>query len=483
MSKPHTRKTLIAALLASGLALVPTLSQAQDKPTARKPNIILILADDLGWRDLSCFGSQYYETPKIDALCAEGMKFTHAYAASPLCSPTRASLMTGQSPARLHLTNFIPGDEYSRQKEGWCEPQWTRYLPTDAVTLAELLKEQGYVTGIAGKWHLANAPVKGEEAANRERQPDRQGFDEVYSVGDAGHPPGPKSGYFGPFRLDEYNKDAKDRGTQDEFITERLANRAISFIEKHRKEPFFFYLPFYAVHTPIMARESKSAHFKDKPTVGGQNDPAYAGLVAHLDESVGRVHATLKELGLMENTLILFISDNGGLMLKTDNAPLRDGKASAYEGGVREPMFAVWKGVIKPGTECTTPVITTDFPPTILDMLGLPSRPDLHLDGLSFAPLLRGHGSALDRDTLFWHYPHWKFKTSPFSAIRKGDWRLVENLINGKVELYNLKDDFGETKDLSKQNPEQAAALLRDLHAWREKVGAQMPEKSSETTK
>jgi arylsulfatase A-like enzyme len=411
------------------------------------------------------------------------MKFTQAYAASPLCSPTRASLMTGQSPARLHLTNFIPGDEKSRQNGAWREPDWTRYLAPDAVTLAELLKKQGYVTGIAGKWHLANVPVQGEKAANRERQPDRQGFDEVYSVANGGHPPGPKSSYFGPFNLADHNIDAMDPGKEDDFITERLADRAVAFIEKHQKEPFFFYLPFYAPHTPIMAREAKISPFKDKPAVGGQNDPAYAGLVAHLDESVGRVHAKLAEFGLMENTLILFMSDNGGFMGKTDNAPLRDGKASAYEGGVREPMFAVWKGVIKPGTECTTPVISTDFPPTILDMLSLPARPDLHLDGISFAPLLRGQASALDRDTLFWHYPHWKFKSSPFSAIRKGDWRLVENLINGRVELYNLKDDIGETKDLSKENPEQVAALLRDLHAWREKVGAQMPEKSSETMK
>lgn len=471
-------RILPAGLAAAGVflaAAAATAYAAEPTPPPRKPNVILILADDLGWRDLSCFGSQYYESPKIDALCAEGMKFTQAYAASPLCSPTRASLMTGQSPARLHLTNWIPGDENSRQKGGWREPEWKRYLSPDAVTIAELLKKQGYVTGIAGKWHLANAPVKGEEAANRERQPDRQGFDEVYSVADGGHPPGPKSGYFGPFRLDNYNLDAKAPSTKDDFVIERLADRAVGFIEKHREKPFFFYLPFYAVHTPIMARESKIAPFKNKPPVGGQQDPVYAGLVAHMDEAVGRVHAKLKELGLMENTLILFISDNGGLMGKTDNAPLRDGKGSAYEGGVREPMFAVWKGVIKPGAECAVPVISTDFPPTILEMLGLPARPDLHLDGTSFASLLRGQATTLDRDTLYWHYPHWKFKSAPFSVIRKGDWRLVESLTDGKTELYNLKDDIGETKDLSKQNPELAAGLRRDLHAWREKVGAQMP--------
>ena len=427
MNKTRRNFLQMAALSAAGLAiaaipLARTAEAAEPIPKPRKPNVVLILADDLGWRDLSCFGSQYYESPKIDTLCAEGMKFTQAYAASPLCSPTRASLMTGQSPARLHLTNFIPGDKI-REKGGWREPEWRRYLATDAVTLAELLKEHGYVTGTAGKWHLANEPVKGDEAANRERQPDRQGFDEVYSVANGGHPPGPKSGYFGPFKLDTYNLDAKAPSSPEDFITERLADRAISFIEKHQKEPFFFYLPFYAVHTPIMARESKSAPFKNKPPVGGQKDPAYAGLVAHLDESVGRVHAKLKELGLLENTLILFMSDNGGLAKSTDNAPLRDGKASAYEGGVREPMFAVWKGVIQPGSECAVPVISTDFPPSILDLLGLPARPDLHLDGVSFAPLLRGTATTLKRDTLCWHYPHWKFSTAPFSAIRSGDWR------------------------------------------------------------
>jgi len=365
-----------------------------------------------------------------------------------------------------------------RQKDGWREPEWTRYLAPDAVTLAELLREQGYVTGMAGKWHLANVPVKGEETANRERQPDRQGCDEVYSVADGGHPPGPnvKTMYFGPFPLGEHNDDAKERGRPEDFITERLADRAIAFIEKHQKEPFFFYLSFYAVHTPIMAREDKIAPFKDKPPVGGQKHPDYAGLIAHLDESVGRVHAKLQELGLLENTLILFMSDNGGLTRYTDNTPLREGKGTAYEGGVREPMFAVWKGVIKPGTECAAPVISTDFPPTILDMLGRPARPDLHLDGISFAPLLRGTATKIARDTLYWHYPHYA-ATKPFSAIRQGDWRLVEYLTQDKIELYNIAEDIGETKDLSKQQPEKAAALRAKLDAWRKSVGAQLPAK------
>lgn len=444
---------------------------------AAPPNLIVMLADDLGWRDLGCYGSAYYETPNLDQLCASGMRFNRAYAAAAVCSPTRAALLTGRSPARLHVTNVV-NEMLGRVKDGWAEPAWSNFLPGDEVTLAELLKQRGYATGLIGKWHL-DQPKKDGAAKSADTSPLAQGFDEAWSVARGGHPPGPGLGYFGPFELADYSRDAGQRGTKQDQITERMAAQAVRFIEEHRGGPFFLYLPFYSVHAQVTARPEKIARFKDKPPVGGQMHPEYAAELSTFDDAVGAIVAAVDRLNLAGNTLILFLSDNGGRVAKgsvssTDNAPLRDQKGSPYEGGSRVPMFAVWKGVVPAGAASDLPVITTDVAPTLLDLAGLPARPDLHLDGRSLAALLRGGRAPADRD-LFLHFPHFRQGGAPFSVVHRGDWKLIDFPTLGKSELYNLADDLGEKRDLAATARDKAAELKQALNAWRGEVGAQMP--------
>lgn len=424
---------------------------------ARPPNFIVILVDDLGWTDLGCQGSKFYETPHIDRLAREGMRFTQAYAACTVCSPTRAALLTGKYPARLHITDWIPG--HARPDAKLNVPDWRMFLPHEERTLAEALRDAGYATASIGKWHLGGP----------EFYPERHGFDVNIAGFEKGSPPS----YFAPYKIPTLTD-----GPPGEFLSDRLTDEAVRFIEAHRDRPFFIYLPHYAVHTPLMAKSNVIAKYQAKADPSHpQRHPVYAALVESVDDSVGRILQTLETLQLARDTVIVFTSDNGGLVLRnvTSNLPLREGKGSAYEGGVRVPLIVKWPGVTRPGSVCDAPVITPDFYPTLLEIAGLKPARGQVVDGMSLVPLLRGRG-AIRRDALFWHYPHYHpGGATPYGAIREGDWRLVEFYEDNHVELYNLRRDIGEKHNLAESEPALAKRLRDKLHAWRQRVGAQMP--------
>lgn len=451
---PHLFRIGVLAL--AGLSLTKGPAAAAEA-SSRKPNFICILVDDLGWTDLGVQGSKFYETPNLDRLASQGMRFTQAYSACTVCSPTRAALMTGKYPARLHITDWIKG--HVRPFAKLKVPDWTMHLPLEETTIAEVLKRAGYATASIGKWHLGGS----------EFYPDKQGFDENIGGCDKGSPPS----YFSPYKIPTL----KD-GPPGEFLSDRLTDEALKFIERNKAKPFFVYLPHYAVHTPLMGKSNVIAKYERKASPANpQRHPTYAALVESVDDSVGRLMARLDELGLTENTVILFTSDNGGLVLReiTSNLPLRAGKGSAYEGGVRVPLIVKWPGVTKPGSICHTPVITTDFFPTLLAIAGLPSPPPGSVDGESLVPLLKQTG-GLKRDTIYWHYPHYHpGGATPYSAIRQGDFKLIEFFEDNRIELYNLREDLGEKTDLAARLPEQTKALREKLHAWRQEVSAQLP--------
>jgi arylsulfatase A-like enzyme len=449
----------------------------------RKPNFVFFLIDDLGWTDLGCYGSSFYETPNIDRLASEGMRFTDAYAACPVCSPTRASIMAGKYPARLGITQWIGGAD---------EPTpYRHYLPLEEVTIAEALKRAGYATGFVGKWHLAT-----READRAKYYPDRQGFD-VNIAGDySGAPPT----YFWPYEKRNRNLETMPPGgAEGEYLTDRLTDESLKFLEANKGRPFLLYLSHYAVHTPIESKQQLTGKYKAKaerlPATDGprfvpeyaryktrqvQDHPAFAGMVQSVDESVGRVTKKLEEIGAADNTVVIFMSDNGGLSTvpreaPTANLPLRAGKGWLYEGGIREPMIIKWPGVIRPGGTCEEPVTSTDFYPTMLQMAGLPLMPEQHVDGVSLIPLLKNKGKP-DREAIYWHYPHYHGSGNrPSGAVRAGDYKLIEWYENEAVELYNLRHDIGEKHDLAKKMPEKAAELRSMLHRWRKRVKAKMP--------
>ena len=442
----------LGALALMGSRALPGLAEAIATAGGKKPNFVFFLVDDLGWRDVGCYGTKFYETPHIDRLAAEGMRFTDAYAACPVCSPTRASILTGKYPARLHLTDWIAGHNQPNAKLRI--PDWTKYLPLEEVTIAEALKPAGYATASIGKWHLGGEPY----------YPDKQGFDLNVGGTAKGQPPR----YFSPYSIPTLAD-----GPKGEYLTDRLADEAEKFIEQNRDRPFFLYLPHFAVHTPIQGKEEITAKYAAKPPDGDQKNATYAAMIESVDESVGCVMKKLDALGLADRTVVFFMSDNGGLAGVTSNAPLRAGKGTLYEGGIREPMIIKWPGVVRSGTTASTPVTSTDFYPTILEMAGLPPKPEQHMDGLSLVPLLKESG-PLRRDTLYWHYPHYH-RTTPAGALRHGDWKLIEYFEDGHVELYNLKEDLSETKDLAAAMPEKTHELQKMLAEWRRSVGAQMP--------
>jgi len=421
----------------------------------RKPNFVFILVDDLGWTDLSCQGSKFYETPNIDRLARGGMRFTQAYSACTVCSPTRAALMTGKYPARLHITDWIKG--HVRPKAKLKVPDWTMHLPLEERTIAEALKDAGYATASIGKWHLGGP----------EFYPDKQGFDLNLGGTDKGQPPS----YFSPYGIPTLAD-----GPKGEFLSDRLTDEALKFIEQNRAKPFFVYLPHFAVHTPLMGKTNVIAKYVAKADPKSpQHNATYAALIESVDDSVGRILQRLDELKLAENTAIFFTSDNGGLALFdiTSNLPLRAGKGSAYEGGVRVPLFVKWPGVTQSGSICSTPVITPDYLPTMLDIAQL--KPAKGLDGVSIVPLLKQAG-RFRRDTIYWHYPHYHpGGATPYGAIREGDWKLIEFFEDNHAELFNLRDDIGEQKDLAAKLPDRAKQLRGKLHAWRKSTGAQMP--------
>ena len=434
--------------------------------TEDRPNVILIVGDDLGAVDLGCYGSKFHRTPNLDRLAAEGRKFTQAYSGSPVCSPTRAALMTGKHPARLHLTDWLPGRrDFPAQK--LLKPTIRQELPLEEVTVAERLKEAGYATGHVGKWHLGGAGFG----------PREQGFDVNIAGDDLGSP----LSYLAPFRRDNRFIPGLEDAPAGQYLTDRLADEAVKFIEGHKDGPFFLDLPHYAPHIPMVAKPEVVAKYPkwDGIPHGRQENPIYAAMLESLDDAVGKVVATVDRLGLAGRTLILFTSDNGGLAIRegpntppTINAPLREGKGWVYEGGIRVPLIARWPGRIAPGVE-PTPAWSADLPVTIAGLCGLP--PVEGLDGLSLAGLLTDRRPIAAR-SLFWHYPHYSNQLSrPAGAVRDGNWKLVEHYVDGRVELFDLAKDPGESTNLIDKEPAKARELAGKLAEWRSSVGAQMP--------
>lgn len=449
-------------------ALAAWLTTAAPAPAAdaERPNIVLLLADDLGWTGLGCFGSDFYETPQLDRLAQSGMKFTDAYSACTVCSPTRASIMTGMYPARLRLTDFIAG-----QNRPWARlriPDWTKGLEDRYVTIAEALQDAGYATAQVGKWHL-NFP--GQNAARR--GPTAHGFDQQFMK-----PPGTRG-----YSLRQGSNAGV--GSKSEYLTDYLTDQAVAFIDEHHDQPFFLYFAYHTPHTPIQGRPDLVAQFNKKVRDDAtHNNPEYAAMVASLDQSVGRILQRLQRHDIADNTVVIFTSDNGGLTQRygkhdhfTENLPLRRGKGSAYEGGVRVPTIVRWPGVTRPGSTCDEPVMSIDYYPTLLEIAGAAGSDEHNrqVDGRSLAPLLRDADAELNRD-LFWHYPHYHAGgDSPYSAIRSENWRLVEFHEDQRVELYDLSNDLGEQTDLAAKLPQQSERLRQKLTNWRRSVDAQMP--------
>jgi len=445
----------LAALLGC-LHILALAAQAQDRP-----NIVLLLADDLGWTGLRCFGSDFYETPRLDALAGKGVKFTQAYAACTVCSPTRASLMTGQYPARLHLTDFIAGQ--NRPFAKMIIPDWSKGLAHEQHTIAEALKAVGYRTGHVGKWHL-NRPNHTEQDS-----PLRHGFDTTYD-----RPPRTKG-----YKLAE--KITQETGHT--YLTDIRTDKALEFITESKEQSFFLYLAYNVPHTPIQGRPDLVEAFASKTNPKAVHHNAhYAAMVKSLDTSVGRILDCVNALDKADNTLVFFMSDNGGLTQRygkhdhfTENLPLRRGKGSAYEGGVRVPAIAHCPGITTPGTVCSEPIMSIDLYPTLLEIADAKAEGQ-HLDGRSLVPLLKAPKTThFDRD-LFWHYPHYHAGgDGPYSAIRSGPWRLIEFHENQHCALYNLDTDLREQTNLAARQADRVQALRGKLHTWRASVNAQMP--------
>lgn len=445
------------------LLAVGGLAQAENP----RPNFVFLLVDDLGWGDFGCYGAEFYETPNIDRLASGGMQFSHGYAACTVCSPSRAAILSGSYPARLHLTDWIAGHNHPLAKLS--VPDWKMKLDHERVLLPEALKEGGYVTAFFGKWHL----MPNGQPDFDQHYPTSHGFDINVGGREWGHPKGPGK-YFSPFDMV-----GLDDGKKGDFLTDKLTDAAVDFLDKtKRDQPFLLYFSYYTLHSPLMAPPELVTKYEDKAKTFDNRkneflDPRRAGMVEKLDNSVGRIMAKLEAMGIADNTVVILTGDNGGDDPKTTGG-LRDFKGFSHEGGVREPFIVKWPGKIAPNSSCDEMVIGTDFYPTMLEMAGLPARPEEHKDGVSILPLLTGKSKDLGRDVLFWHYPHYH-RTKPYGAIRHGNMKLIEFFEDGELELYNLKADPGEKNNLAKKNPEKAQALLMELKAWRKSVGAQMP--------
>jgi len=460
------RREAILAILAAGFSgalenAVSVLGLGATKNTP--PNFVFILMDDLGWADLGCYGNSLHETPNIDRLAQEGMRFTDAYAACPVCSPTRASILTGKYPVRLNLTNYIPGRK-PQASEKLLAPEFNQQLPLEEVTLAEALARAGYVSASIGKWHLGAEPY----------YPERQGFALNFR--------GTAMGY-APSYFCLPDEEAAGLCREGEYLTDRLTDEALRFIEGNKASPFFLYLPHYAVHTPIEAKRGMVEKYEAKfKRLGVKANPTYAAMIESADAGVGRIMRKLEELKLADRTVVIFTSDNGGLRYEqrrteavTTNAPLRAGKGHLYEGGVREPLIVRWPGVVKPGGTSDVPVTSTDFFSTLLEIGEIQPRSGEGIDGRSLVPLLK-YGGAPDRPAIYWHYPHYSNQGGePGGAIRAGDFKLIEFYEDSRLELYNLKRDIGERENFAATMPEKAAELRKMLDDWRKSVGARMP--------
>jgi arylsulfatase A-like enzyme len=447
-------------LLAALLPLTFSATTAAEAASRGKPNIIFILADDLGWAELGCYGNTFNETPNLDRLAAEGMRFTDAYSTAPVCSPCRASLMFGQWPARVGITDYL-------------RPADPKHLPTEHVTLPESLRQAGYVTGLIGKWHLSGYANHGA----REVPPSEHGFDEVLVSENRGIGGGC---YWFPY---QFNREIPQRLPDKEYLVERMSLEAVEFIERHRDRPMFLFLSHYAVHTALVGKPELVAKHRQKPGAGQgpgarRNNPHLAAQLESIDLGVGLILRKLDESGLADNTLVVFTSDNGGEDRVTSNAPLRAGKSTLYEGGLREPLLVRWPGQVAPGGVCHTPVATVDFYPTFCIAAGVHPDPRQKLDGTNLLPLLENPAASLPRDALYWHYPldqpHFLGGRSA-GAIRADDWKLIEFFDTGQWELYRLSDDVGEQHNLAAAQPDKGQELRAKLAAWRREVHAVVP--------
>ena len=463
------KESVYAAMLAAciGWCLEAPSGMADDSPTPSHPNIVFVLADDLGYTDLGCYGSQYYESPNIDRLAAEGRRFTSGYSCGPNCQPTRAALMSGQYGPRTGVYTVGSIDRFDWRSRTLRPVDNVEKLSPDKITIAESLQKAGYVTGLFGKWHL------GDDARHH---PLQQGFNEA--IVSAGL-------HFGFTTQPPVDVPA------DMNLADFLTDRSIDFMRRHRNEPFFLCLHHFAVHAPHEATWGLIKRFANKPAAGGHHDPVYAAMIASIDESVGRLLDTLDELQIAEKTLVIFTSDNGGVggyeregiqsNSITDNAPLRGGKGMLYEGGIRVPYIFRWKTHIEPGSVSDSPINSVDLYPTLQQVTSATVSSDYALDGTSYLSLLIGNGADRPRGPLFWHFPGYlgasnnTWRTTPAGVIRSDAWKLIEFFEDGRLELYNLDDDIGERHDVSSSNQEVVARLHAELQAWRAKVGAPLP--------
>lgn len=450
-----------------------------------KPNIVFILIDDLGCRDLGCYGSSFYETPRLDRLAREGLLFTNAYASCPVCSPTRASIMTGKYPARVGVTQFIGGSSEGKL----ADVPYLHYLPLQEKSLASALRENGYQTWHVGKWHLGDEDF----------YPEKHGFDVNIAGSEWGYTPT----YFSPYGMPRLTD-----GPPGEYLTDRLTDEAIELIRKRGDKPFFLNLWHYAVHIPIQSPPELVAKYKAKardlgldrknPFVTGerlpclhrqdqhvvrrvfQSDAAYAAMIENLDTNTGRLLDALHEEGLNEDTIVVFTSDNGGLATAegspTCNLPMAEGKGWNQEGGTRVCQIIRWPKTIAPGATCDAPVTSTDYYPTFLEMCGAPPDPKQHCDGVSLVPLFRGD-RELPRSAIFWHYPHYSNQGgTPAASMVEGGWKLIEYFEDGRFKLFNLREDAGETRNLAKTEPDRTSRMIRRLKEWQREVAACIPE-------
>jgi len=464
----------------------------------QRPNIIFILMDDMGWRDLGCTGSTFYETPNLDRLAAQGMMFTQAYAACPVCSPTRASLLSGKYPARLGVTDWISHGNHHPCRGALIDAPYVKHLSLDERSIARALRDDaGYATWHVGKWHLGKEPY----------WPQHHGFDVNVAGCDMGAPWGRGGkGFFSP-----WNIPTLENGADGDYLSDRLADEAIKLIEnRDPSKPFFLNYWEYCVHQPIQSKPEKIEKYRRKAEALGldkqtalvegehfpsehkrhlrvtrrviQSDPAYAAMIESVDENMGRLFDTLDRQGIADNTIVIFTSDNGGLSSAegspTCNLPLHEGKGWMYDGGTREPLLIRYPGVVAAGSTCHEYVTSPDFYPTLLDVAGLPPCHEQHVDGVSFMPLLRGD-TTFRRGAIFWHYPHYGNQGgTPGCSVREGDWKLIEFFEDNRLELYNLRNDPGESQNLAATQPETAARLHALLKDWRVEVCAKIPERN-----
>lgn len=447
----------------AGFVAVFTGACTKEKTAQTSPNIVFILADDMGCAQLGCYGSDYYQTPNIDKLANEGMLFTQAYAAAAVCSPTRASIMTGKYPARLHLTDFIAGN--NRDDYPLSQPDWQKFLPLEEITFAEVLKEHGYRTAHFGKWHLSPEKTPPESLPHN---PDKQGFDEHFVTykpsGDLAQP-------WQDAEMDAHNVDT-------------ITNLSLHFMERNRKNPFFLFISHNTIHDPLKERSETLRKYENMPASSEpENHPVIAAMVERLDNSCGKIFSKIEELGLENNTIVIFYADNGGKHAYAAQTPFRAGKGWLYEGGIREPLIVKWNGVVTPGSKSDAMVISNDFYSTFLEMAGIEQPSFENVDGKSFVPVLKNPHTET-HEKLFWHYPHYHGGSGmvPAGAVRSGNWKLIEwyekSLLgeeNSAYELYNLETDVGETNNLADSLKAKTKELAGELERWRENVQAQIP--------